>query len=287
MNELEPITFPLPSSFVLQAALDAIKEPIFVKDREHRWIACNQAFCALLGQPYAAVIGCSDPDYFSPEQAAEFWRADNVVFHTKQPLINEEVITSATGVTSTIYTRKYPLLDPQGNIIGLAGLITDISEIKQRQQQIDQLARNLAEQEATVEHQRLLIEQVAVPVIQVWERVLLLPLIGIVDSYRASRITESVLAAVAHASAEVLILDITGVPLVDTTVASHLMQGIQAAQLLGCQSILVGISPHIAQTLVELGVDFSHITTQATLQQGLLSALKLLNYTVSHDRHHP
>jgi rsbT co-antagonist protein RsbR len=79
------------------------------------------------------------------------------------------------------------------------------------------------------------------------------------------------------------VLDITGVPLVDTSVASHLIQSVRAARLLGCECLLVGISPHVAQTLVQLGIDFGSIQTRATLQQALAHALEQLNYTVRHN----
>jgi rsbT co-antagonist protein RsbR len=88
------------------------------------------------------------------------------------------------------------------------------------------------------------------------------------------------LEAIARHQARVLILDVTGVPLVDTAVAGYIVRSIQASQLLGCESILVGISPHIAQTLVQLGIDFGHITTRATLQQGLEYGLHRLDYVV-------
>src|SRR5262249_22474363 len=109
---------------------------------------------------------------------------------------------------------------------------------------------------------------------------LLLPLIGVIDSRRAAQVMENLLESIAQARAQIVIIDITGVPMVDTSVASHLVRAVQAAELLGCQSILVGISPEIAQTLVGLGVDFSHITTRATLQNGLEDALKRLDYSV-------
>jgi rsbT co-antagonist protein RsbR len=119
-----------------------------------------------------------------------------------------------------------------------------------------------------------------VSVIQVWEGVLLLPLVGVVDTHRANRILDNMLEAISRHRARVLILDVTGVPLVDTAVAGYIIRSIQASQLLGCESVLVGISPHIAQTLVQLGIDFGHLTTRATLHQGLEYGLQRLDYVV-------
>ncbi|MDQ2998778.1 MAG: STAS domain-containing protein, partial [Chloroflexota bacterium] len=98
--------------------------------------------------------------------------------------------------------------------------------------------------------------------------------------HRAAQVMENLLESVGRTGAQIVIIDITGVPIVDTSVASYLIRAVQATQLLGCQSILVGISPEIAQTLVGLGVDFSRIITRATLQNGLEYGLKRLNYDV-------
>ena len=268
---------------LLQAAIDALSDPIFVKDLQHRWIACNQAFCALLGLPREAIIGHSDPDYSPKEQYEVFWRVDDAVIASGQPHFNEEVHTSPDGVQRTIWTRKFPLRDANGKVIGVSGIITDITESKRREEEIRRLEAEVREKMTIIESQASLLEQLSVPVIQVWEGILLLPLIGVIDSRRAAQVLENMLEAIARSSAEIVILDITGVPVVDTSVASYLVRAVQAAQLLGCQSILVGISPEIAQTLVGLGIDFSRITTRATLQNGLEYGMKLLDYAISRN----
>ncbi|MBK9714974.1 MAG: PAS domain-containing protein [Kouleothrix sp.] len=265
---------------LLQRAIDALGDPIFVKDLAHRWVACNRAFCELLGRPYDAVIGRSDPDYFPPDQVTVFWDGDDQVVSTGETIESEELFSQKDGTVRTIWTRKFAVRDDAGRVVGSCGIITDISEIRRRQQQIEQLEAEIKQQMTIIEAQGSLLDELSVPVIQVWDSILLLPLIGVIESRRASRITESLLESIGREGAEVIIIDITGVPIVDTGVASHLVRTVQAAQLLGCQSILVGISPEIAQTLVGLGVDFSRITTRATLQNGLEYALKRLNYDV-------
>ena len=197
-----------------------------------------------------------------------------------QPHENEEPFTDSAGSVRTLWTRKFPLRDASGQVIGLSAIITDITAIKQRQEQVERLEAQIQEKIAIIDSQESLLDQLAVPVIQVWEGILLLPLIGVIDSRRATHVMENMLSSIVRASARFVILDITGVPVVDTSVASYLVHAVQAAQLLGCQSILVGISPEIGQTLVGLGVDFSHILTKATMQSGLEHALKSLNYVV-------
>ncbi|HET9224782.1 MAG TPA: PAS domain-containing protein [Roseiflexaceae bacterium] len=254
---------------LLQAIIDTFPDPIFVKDLQHRWIACNQAFCTIIGQPYDTLIGRSDPDFWPAEQAEVFWRLDDEVFTSGEFRGNEEGITVPDGSLHTIWTRKYPLRDAEGQVVGLCGIITDITDIKHRRDELQLLETEISDKKAIIEAQAALLDQLSVPVIQVWESVLLLPLIGVLDSRRAAQVLESMLESIAANSARILIVDITGVPVVDTSVAGYLIRAVQAAQLLGCQTLLVGISPEIAQTLVGLGVDFSRITTRATLQSGL------------------
>ncbi|MHB2018508.1 MAG: protoglobin domain-containing protein [Candidatus Xenobia bacterium] len=122
--------------------------------------------------------------------------------------------------------------------------------------------------------QRQAIMELSTPVIQVWEGILVLPLIGTIDSVRTRQIMESLLTAVVQYQAEVVLMDLTGVSVVDTAVAHHLMKTVEAAELLGTKCMLTGISPAIAQTIVHLGVDLGHISTAASLKIGLQQALK-------------
>jgi rsbT co-antagonist protein RsbR len=119
------------------------------------------------------------------------------------------------------------------------------------------------------------IRELSTPVIQLYERVLLLPLIGTIDTARAMQVMENVLMRVAERQAKVMILDIAGVPVVDTRVANHLLQTTEAVRLLGASTVLTGISPQVAQTMVQLGVDLSKMHTRASLEEGLELALKL------------
>src|SRR5262245_21086930 len=125
----------------LQSVLDAIADPILVKDIEHRFIACNQALCQLLGQPRNNIIGHSDPEFLPSEQFEIFWQVDDEVIATGEPHENEEQITDASGNIRTIWTRKFPLRDEQANMIGLCGIITDITMIKERQEEMRRLEK--------------------------------------------------------------------------------------------------------------------------------------------------
>jgi len=118
------------------------------------------------------------------------------------------------------------------------------------------------------------------PVTLLWERVLMLPIVGIVDSQRAQTIMDSMLTKVAETESRVVILDIEGVETVDTAVANHLIKITQATQLMGCTCIVSGISPAIAQTLVQLGIPLSSVVTRATLRDAVLYAFNTLGLDV-------
>jgi PAS domain S-box-containing protein len=139
--------------------------------------------------------------------------------------------------------------------------------------------RNLAEEKIHRQGQEIL-EMAAVPVVQVWEGILLAPLIGTLDSQRAQQLTERLLQRVAESSSPVALLDITGVPTVDSQTAQHLIETISAVRLLGAEVVLTGVRPAIAQTLVHLGIDLSTITTRASLRAGLRVAFDHLNLRV-------
>jgi rsbT co-antagonist protein RsbR len=131
-----------------------------------------------------------------------------------------------------------------------------------------------ASMEALKRHQ-MAIHELSTPVIKVHERVLLLPLIGTIDTARAMRVMESVLLRVVEEQARVVIMDIAGVAVVDTRVAHHLLQTTEAVRLLGAGTILTGIRAQVAQTLVQLGVDLSTMHTRANLEEGLELALSM------------
>jgi rsbT co-antagonist protein RsbR len=135
------------------------------------------------------------------------------------------------------------------------------------------LVDRLQEANATQDQLREAIQELSTPIIPLYAGVLAVPLVGRVDSQRAQTLTEAMLEAIAREQAEIVLLDITGVAVVDTNVANHLIQTARAAALLGSQVVLVGISAEVAQTLVQLGLDLGQLVTLSNLQSGLEYAL--------------
>jgi rsbT co-antagonist protein RsbR len=134
--------------------------------------------------------------------------------------------------------------------------------------------------ERMIQAQALQIRELSTPLIPLHAGILALPLVGTIDSYRATQIMESLLVGIAEQQADVVIIDITGVPVVDTGVGNHLLQAAQAAKLLGAQVILVGISTEVAQTMVQLGINLTQIVTLATLEAGITYAFGLQGLVV-------
>lgn len=155
-----------------------------------------------------------------------------------------------------------------------------VEELRASEEQLKSYQAELEQKVRLLETQQVAIRELSTPVIQVWEGVLVLPLVGAVDSTRVRQIMESLLARIVETQSEIVLLDITGVPMVDTAVANHLLKTVQAARLLGARSIVTGLSPKVAQTVVELGVDLGDITTCANLRAGLEMALGMLGVTV-------
>ena len=137
------------------------------------------------------------------------------------------------------------------------------------------------ERERVIRQQQEAIRELSTPVLQVRERLLILPIIGVIDPQRARQLTEQLLRGIRTNRAKVVVIDITGVAAMDVTVANHLVQTVEASRLLGATVIVTGLSPEIAQTLVTIGVDLGKMNTVGDLQGGIEQAERLLGYKVT------
>ncbi len=172
------------------------------------------------------------------------------------------------GSIIPVDTKGFVTRDESGNIIAVMGLFRDLRE------QYRQEAERATLQQQIIDAQRDALRELSTPLIPITDDVLIMPLIGRVDSQRAQMIMEALLEGVAQHQADLVILDITGVSVVDTQVAQAFIQAAQAVRLLGAQVMMTGIQPQIAQTLVHLGVDLGGIQTQSSLQAGIAAALR-------------
>jgi rsbT co-antagonist protein RsbR len=185
---------------------------------------------------------------YSPSETATF------VFSLKQPLfarLRGEI--NDAGALADAFWAATVLIDS-------LGLMTTEAFQKSREEVISRQQRELLE--------------LSTPVVELWEGILALPLIGTLDSSRTQVVMESLLEKIVSSGAALAIIDITGVPTVDTLVAQHLMKTVAAARLMGADCIISGIRPQIAQTIVHLGVDLSQVITKSSLADAFVVALK-------------
>lgn len=132
----------------------------------------------------------------------------------------------------------------------------------------------------TVHLQKMALQELSASLIPIFDKISVMPLVGTIDTERASLIMENLLHGVVKHRAEVVLLDITGVPVVDTMVAHHIIQAADAVRLVGAKCMLVGIRPEIAQTIVALGINLNDFTTTSTMQRGVEEALALTNRAI-------
>jgi rsbT co-antagonist protein RsbR len=191
---------------------------------------------------------------FTPRETATF------VFSVKQPLfkaIRETLGNDASTMADQIWQAS--------ELIDGLGLYTTDAYLKAR--------------EETIRRQQEEMLELSTPVVKLWEGILALPLIGTLDSARTQVVMESLLEAIVQSNSRVAIIDITGVPTVDTVVAQHLLKTVTAARLMGADCIISGVRPQIAQTIVHLGINLLDVTTKATLSDAFAIALQRSGFT--------
>ncbi|MCE1248115.1 MAG: PAS domain-containing protein [Firmicutes bacterium] len=247
--------------------LDQVPTPFFAVDKELKLLYMNSAGCKFLGKPLSDMKGklCYDemgmPDCESGEYClAKAIREDRTI--TARSELNVK------GHKIPIEFFVAPLKDNDGNIVGGLEYFFDISQKVKNEERLREQARTIRE--------------ISTPAIKLWEGIVVLPVVGIIDSVRAQQMMDTILAKITETSSRVVILDIQGVAAVDTAVANHLMKITKATKLMGCQCIISGISPAVAQTIVHLGIDMTGIRTNATLKDALLDAFGLINLEVRH-----
>jgi rsbT co-antagonist protein RsbR len=174
----------------------------------------------------------------------------------------------ADGSVLPTFLTGFTVRNAQGEAIAVAGIARDITE------QLRAEEERAALQEQVLEAQRATVRELSTPLIPIADDVVIMPLIGSIDTLRAQQVMDSLLEGVERHKASTVILDITGVQVVDTQVANTFLQAAQAVRLLGARVVMTGIQPQIAQTLVQLGVSLKGIDTRSTLQAGIAAVLK-------------
>ncbi|MBF0119892.1 MAG: PAS domain-containing protein [Desulfobacterales bacterium] len=245
--------------------LEQIPTPVMAVDTDLKVIFMNAAGCKFLGKSFDEIKSLYCYDLFNslhcrtPEcRMKKVMAGADICTVRNEVKINERTVYIE-------YTAA-PLKDDQGNIIGGLEYVLDITERVRQEQKLREQSRTIME--------------ISTPAIKLWDRIVVLPVVGVVDSVRAQQMMNTMLKKITETSSKVIILDIQGVAAVDTAVANHLIKIAKATKLMGCRCIISGISSAVAQTLVQLGIDLGAIITNSTLEDALSDAFTLLNLEV-------
>lgn len=275
MGNTHPPDLNLPSSVDL---LNAFPLPMVVFDRSGLAVVYTPAAHRFWGIPPEQIVG--NFNVLEDPQSVQNGSRETLARALAGEAFEREFDTlyrNAGGISGNdIWIRPIyvPLHDAAGEVAYVVVIYRDVTPIVTQQTEIATARESLAAQQQ-------LIQELSSPVVRIWEGILLLPLVGIIDARRSSLITEHLLEALVRYQADIVIIDITGVPVVDTPTAQYFIMTAQAAGLLGSQVVLVGISSEIAQTMVHLGIDLSQIITRSDLQAGLAYAFALQGLTVA------
>ncbi len=262
------------SQRLLRQVIDTIPDVIYVKDAEERYVLANQAAADLFDTGPDALVGKTEEDFgLGAELFQEYLAVNRQVRETQQPFfLPEHVVTDPETQEDRFYQSSIlPITSEDGEVHQVVGISFDITERKQMEQERERL------QQEIIEAQREALKELSVPVIPVMDRILVMPLVGNIDTMRAQDIMRGLLRGISEHRAKFVILDVTGVPLMDTGIVNHLNKTIQAARLKGAQVIVTGISDVVAEAIVDLGIDWGAVETLRDLQTGLRSALQIVN----------
>ncbi len=256
---------------LFQLVIDHLPQSICWKDRGSVFLGCNLPFARSFGfQNPQELIGKTDYDLTTAELAGAYGADDRQVMESGGAKVNfEEPLRHHDGSMGWLLTSKIPLCRPDGVVVGVLVSLEDISARKRAEEDRTRI------QEEYIQMQNGLLAELSTPLIPLTNAVVVMPLIGAIDSRRAQQVLDTLLHGITERHARIAILDITGVPIVDTQVAGALIRAAQAAQLLGAQVVLTGIRPEVAQTLVGLGTELHGIVTRSDLQSGIAFATRV------------
>lgn len=289
MSEHPPL-----ASLDLVEMLDAIPEMSFIYRDDGCLVAFNTTCEQLLGVPREAVVGTFNlfaneavvgPKLMSGYRAA-FAGAAQIIEPVELKLdARLDLDLQPTMLVRWVETTLVPLaLRPDGSACYVLGLQRDVTDRIEARERIEAAQREIEFQQATIdsleaarreiELQRETIEALSTPVIEVWEDILTLPLLGRFNAERATRMSAQVLDAVTRTGARYVIFDLTGIAVLDTAIASHVLRAITALGLLGARGVLVGIQPDVAQLMVSSDIELQHVEVYQNLRQALRACLR-------------
>ena len=257
----------------LSEIINAITSGIFVTDLENNILMINRAGARMVGKSPGDCFDRKCYDIFdtpmcrSEQCTCKISTSNNTVNHGETMLhVDDREIP--------IEFTSRPLRNHKGDVIGCVENFIDISERLEKDRIImEQKEGLLKKREEDIRHLQDEILELSTPVIEVWDGIVALPLVGTLDSHRAHTAMQRLLESIEYTRSSFVIIDITGVPTVDSEVASHVLQTAGAVRLMGCETILTGVGPHIARVISEGDVDLDNIIVRARMTDGLHYAI--------------
>jgi rsbT co-antagonist protein RsbR len=252
-------------SGIKEQILEQIPTPVMAVNTDFEIIYMNAAGRNFLGKSWEAVRGYHCYELFGSKHC------QTPECRMRQAIENKETRSGRNEIPMedrTVYIEYYavPLRDDKENIIGGLEFVLDITDKVSDEKRLEEQSRTIRE--------------ISTPAIELWDRVLVLPVLGVIDSMRAQQMTDTMLNKIKETSSKVIILDIQGVAAVDTAVANHLIKITKATRLMGCQCIISGISPAVAETIVQLGIEMGDVKTNSTLRDALENSFTMMNFEV-------
>jgi len=187
-----------------------------------------------------------------------------------------DILVALADVGGGDYSVRLESSFPESHPLGAlcAGINEMIASLGDEQERGEKYRKELEDKLATIERQREAIRELSTPIMEVWDKILCLPIVGVIDSMRSAEMTDALLRAVVSSGAHSVIIDITGIEVMDTRTADHFVRMAKAVGLLGAQCVLTGINPQIAQTIVHMGIDMAGVRTHRSLRDALYSFVR-------------
>jgi rsbT co-antagonist protein RsbR len=265
--------------------MNSISDAVCVADETGRLIHTNAA-----AAPVLKLLGVRNVDE-EWKASPSFFRADGTTPYVEDELPlaralrgetvdNEDLYVRQPGQTEGVWVQcsARPLYGPDNTQRGAVAIFRDVSERKRWERELERQLVREKEKNELLERMRSAIDELSTPILEVWDDVLAVPVIGIVDSRRAADMMERVLEAVERRQCRFLILDITGVDIVDTATADRFLKLVTAAEILGAQCLLTGARATVAATLASLGMDLKGLTTLRNLKHGLVECIRAMEH---------
>jgi rsbT co-antagonist protein RsbR len=245
---------------LLDALLDHIPDRIYFKDKESRFLDVSKSKAEGTGLSREEFRGKTDFDFFPEEEANVMREDEKKIMDSGESVIDKVAkLELPDGEKKWLSATKVPFYDKKGNVMGTLGITRDVTRLKTLE----------LEKEKKIEAQKEELVVLSTPVIDIWEGVLTVPVLGVLDSERASRISEALLTQIVEKRATAAIIDISGILAVDSAVADLLIRTAKAVKLVGAEAVLTGVGVEIAQTIADLGIDMEGLKTVSTLKDGL------------------